>query len=107
MAGGGATGDATLTRGLHTLNVTGTLSPDAICNYPHTGSHNSKPYYQREDAAYFIFYDTATTKWYITPELGVLGLNHWILAANGPTGVYSPVGTNTGDATVTVGEHVV
>lgn len=103
---GTATGDATLTLGYHTLSVTGTLSPDAICNYPHAGTHNNLPYYLREDEGFYIFYDTGTTAWYITPELGVLGTDHWILDAGGPTGVYTPVGTNTGDATVAVGEHV-
>jgi len=85
-------------------SVTGTLSPDAVCNYPLGGAFNGKAYYKRSDGAYFIWWD-GTDTWYISVVLGTPGAGHWLRNDPAIIGVFTAVAPNTGDATVGAGEH--
>ena len=82
--------------------VTGTLSPDATCNYVLGGAFNGKAYYKRADNAYKIWWD-GTTTWYISVVLGTPGTGHWKRINVAIAGAYTAVAPNTGEATVAAG----
>ncbi len=103
--GGDATGDATLTVGYHTVNVTGTLSPDVTCNYPYTGTHHDKPFYMRSDAVFYIWWDTETTSWILSDALDSKVGPYWQRIDPSVIGLYTPQNTATGEATVALGQH--
>ena len=87
------------------LAVTGTLLPDATCNYTYAGIHEGHEYWRRADGGYFIWWDLPTTSWNISVLLGTPGEAYWQNIGSYPDGIYSPMGTATGDATATIGEH--
>jgi hypothetical protein len=82
--------------------VSGTLSPDATCNYILGGAFNGKAYYKRADNAYKIWWD-GTTTWYISVVLGTPGTGHWKRINAAIAGAYTAVEPNTGAATVAAG----
>jgi hypothetical protein len=87
------------------VNVTGTLSPDATCNYVSPGHYGGVPYAQRQDEAYHIWYDSGGDVWNISVELGVQGTAYWTKSSGDITGAYTAGGTATGEATVALGSH--
>ena len=101
---GTATGDATLALGFHTLNVTGVLTPDATCNYPYGGLHNTRPYWRRQDGLFHIWWSVQSSAWFISELLGTPGSQFWSRQDPSPLGDYDPT-VATGTATVAVGEH--
>ena len=84
--------------------VTGTLSPDATCNYETAGWYNGKGYARRIDGAYFIWWD-GTDTWTISAVLGTQGTEYWTRVDPNIVGVYALGGTATGEATVAEGTH--
>lgn len=85
--------------------VTGTLTPDATCNYEYFGEYEGKQYFRREDGNYFLWWKPLDSSWNISELLGDEGVESWKLIDPCPAGVYTPQGTATGDATVILGEH--
>ncbi|MBA7482934.1 hypothetical protein ES707_18438 [subsurface metagenome] len=85
-------------------NVTGTLTPDMVCNYAINGAFNGKAYFRRTDGGFFIWWD-GNTKWTISILLGIQGEAWQELEAADPAGVYTIGGTATGECTVAAGEH--
>lgn len=59
----------------------------------------------RTDEAYFLWWDITSTSWNISEVLGTQGALYWQHIDPSITGLYSPQGTATGDATVALGEH--
>ncbi len=84
--------------------VTGTLTPDATCNYTTVGWHNGKGYARRADGAYYIWWDGIDT-WTISAVLGVQGTDYWTRTDPNINGVYAIGGTAIGEATVAEGTH--
>lgn len=85
-------------------NVTGTLTPDATCNYFLAGTHNGQPYCRRADGAYFIFSNFAY--WLIATELNDDISPEWHRDfEDGIAGEYLPTLPNTGSAFVSTGPH--
>jgi len=86
-----------------TYVVTGTLNPDATGNYLYAGTYNGKPYYRREDGAYFIWWCSSTSPdyWIISTAAGVIGgpIAYWYRESP-EIGNYAAAGTATGTATV-------
>lgn len=86
-------------------NVTGTLTPDATCNYIATGHElNGKFIFRRIDSAYHIWWGYAGV-WNITVDIAKLGTAYWQRIDPNIIGVYTPMGTALGNATVGLGEH--
>lgn len=87
------------------VNVTGTLTPDATCNYVSPGHYGGVPYAQRQDGAYHIWYNSGGDIWNISVELGVQGTAYWTKSGGTIAGDYTAGGTATGTATVALGAH--
>lgn len=86
-------------------NVTGEIYPDATCNYFLTGTYNGKPYYRREDGAWFIWWDDVYEFWVISVLLGDVGESWWIRSDPSPIGEYVSGGEVGGTPTFSVGLH--
>ena len=84
--------------------MTGTLAPDATCNYATEGWLNGKGYAKRSTGGYYIWWD-GVDSWILSVELGVTGTDHWKRTDPSILGVYGPEGAATGDATVAEGTH--
>lgn len=89
----------------HDYAVTGTLSPDATCNYYATQWYNGRAAFRRADGSYWIWWD-GTDTWNISAVLGTQGADYWTRTDPDPAGTYTPGGTATGTATVAAGTHV-
>lgn len=101
----GAVGTLTLSAQYpETHNVTGTLTPDATCNYHEAGVHNGRPYFEREDSAYFLWW--AGFWWTLTNGLGVHNSEWrsipWIVR---PCREYQAMADTEGQASIAMGEH--
>jgi len=91
-----------VTGALYKLNVADTLDPDMSGDYTAAGTLAEKPYYERNDSQYFIWWNDDDTSWYITPILGAAGtLGHFTKSAEPVTGEYTAVLPATGTPTVT------
>ena len=86
-------------------HVTGTLVPDATCNYFVTGEHNGKPYYRRADGAFFIWWFEEGGAWIISIGLEVLEPDRWQSPYEVIEDIYYYVGTYVGFPTVSAGPH--
>ncbi|MBA7474991.1 hypothetical protein ES707_10354 [subsurface metagenome] len=84
--------------------VTGTLTPDASCNYTTVGWHNGKGYARREDGGFYIWWDGIDT-WTISAVLGTQGTEYWTRTDPNIIGVYAIGGDAIGEATVAEGTH--
>jgi hypothetical protein len=87
--------------------VTGTLTPDSTGDYFEAGIHNGKPYYEREDSTWFLWYRYISMVevhlWYISLTLGDPAGTLWMKQTDTfepPPGSYSPENEATGTATV-------
>lgn len=59
-------------------NVTGDLTPDASCTYFKAGTYGGKPYYRRQDGAYFIWwYVSPVSEWWISDTVGGADVGWW------------------------------
>lgn len=85
--------------------MTGTLNPDATCNYDFYGTYDVQDYFRRRDGSYFIWWENVVGDWVISSTLGVKGAAWWIRNDPDPVGTYTNMGTATGIATVQNGEH--
>jgi len=81
--------------------VAGTLVPDSAGSYTTRDWYGNKAYSQRADTGYSIWWDTDTDSWIISAILGTKGTDWWSRTDPDIIGVFSPLGTATGDATVT------
>lgn len=86
-------------------NVTGTLTPDATCNYFLAGTYNGKPYYRRADGAYFIWWNVLNDTWFISSILGEYNPPYWFHDTELIVGIYEPGDETFGIATVSLGPH--
>jgi len=86
-------------------NVTGTLSPDAVCNYEYVGEYAGWPLYQRFDGAYHLWRKVSLSEWRIGVTPGESGDGYWYRSGASMIGNYSSYGTFTGTATVAMGSH--
>lgn len=68
------------------------------------GTHEGKPYYVRQDEAYYIFWFPEGPAWWIRSELAVGEPPAWTLYNANPPGNYDPTAPATGVATVTACE---
>lgn len=83
-------------------NVTGDINPDATCTYHKAGTYNTKPYYKRQDGAYFLWWAPIVSSWIISQSLGHYASNAW--GRPEPiVGNYAPIAPATGLATVSEG----
>lgn len=101
----GAIGLLTLTAQYpETHNVTGDLLPDATCNYHEAGVHNGRPFFERGDSAYFLWWDGFW--WTLTNDLDVYDTEWrslpWIVR---PSHDYQPMPVAEGWASIAMGEH--
>jgi hypothetical protein len=87
------------------FNVTGTLSPDATCNYFEAGTYNGYPYYQHEEGNWFLWAFVSVPRWIISETVGD-GLIVWRKdGLETPVGAYDPYIGCSGIATVSAGAH--
>lgn len=85
--------------------MTGTLNPDATCNYHYAGTDlNGYDYFKRADGAYYLWYD-GITDWNISVLYSIPGADYWTRTDPNLVGLYAPQGNATGNATVILGEH--
>ena len=83
--------------------VTGTLAPDATGVFNWFGYANGRPTYKLDGAEWYIWSDgDFPWNWWLTTVPGFPGVAHWKRSDPNILGVYSPLGTATGDATVAV-----
>jgi len=96
------TADPTIVTGaLYKLSVSDTLSPDMSGNYTAEGTLAEKPYYERSDGSYYIWWNDDDESWYISPILGAAGaLGHFTKASEPVTGEYTAVLPATGTPTI-------
>ena len=80
--------------------ITGTLSPDATGVYVRNGQYGGKPAFERVDGAYWIWWNSAASGWYITCAKGVSLPGAWAVINNDIVNNYPGGGTHTGTATV-------
>ena len=80
--------------------ITGDGNPSPNGHYFENGVYNGEPCYEREDGAFWIWWNSTFEYWAISvaPDDEVAGT--WSLAVGGPPGEYSPQGTYTGNAVV-------
>jgi len=83
-------------------NVTGTLEPDATCNYIEAGINDGKPYYRRLDSAFFIWWSAGFESWTISKNLCEEGEAFWFRMNPEITGVYGAGGAASG---IPTGSH--
>lgn len=85
----------------NTINVTGSISPDATGTYTAKGTFGTIPYYQRGTDNYFIWWVGAGNNYYLSTELGVTTVS-WIKdpSTSYPGNYTVNVGGTTGTATV-------
>lgn len=84
------------------LSVAGVLDPDSTCTYLKAGTYNDQPYYRRLDGAYFLWWDGFNT-WFISPELGTLGVPVFYRKDPNIEGAYLPDAGAAGTATISFG----
>jgi len=77
------------------------LSPDVTGTYNPIGPYNDKPSYQLATNGWFIWWD-GVDSWKISTLRGTPGAAYWTRTDPAIGGLYTPGGTATGDATVTV-----
>jgi len=83
----------------------GSFSPDCSCNYVKQGTYNSKSYYARTDAFWYIWYNGAGL-WYISEQLGVVGDKGWVRNSSATMlGSYVAYGLASGNPAVALGGH--
>lgn len=87
-----------------THNVTGSLTPDSTCNYHEAGVHNGRPFFERGDSAYFLWWDTFW--WTLSNGLDVYD-NEWrsIPFIVRPCHDYQPMADTDGWASIAMEEH--
>ncbi|MCK5616901.1 hypothetical protein KAR91_84345 [Candidatus Pacearchaeota archaeon] len=84
------------------MHVTGTLDPRANCTYHKGGTHNDRPYYLRDDAEWYIWWN-GVDRWWISSELGITGIDKWSRIDPDIEGDYTNQPFAEGTATVTFG----
>lgn len=82
-------------------DVTGDGDPSPNGEYYYAGEYGGEPYYTRADEAYSIWWDTISSKWFITvaPGNGVAG--NWSRLGS-IAGIYGPVAPYTGNPVVAI-----
>jgi len=87
------------------LQIGGSLSPNATCNYTCGGLYNDRIYYKRiVDSAWIIWWN-GVNSWIISTILGTLGTAYWQRINTNVLGDYQPQGIASGTATVSFGIH--
>lgn len=75
------------------------MTPDGTGKYLQTGTYGGKPYYRREDGAYFIWWK-APADWFISVGIEDVAAGSWKLTDPDVDGVYDPIAEYLGIATV-------
>jgi hypothetical protein len=86
------------------FHVSGSITPNATCNYLLAGFFNGKNYYSRS-GNYFIFWLPISFCWVLSSVLGSHAGFYWSKINDPVQGNYLPHGTATGTAIVSVGGH--
>lgn len=81
---------------------TGVTSPVSAGVYTWAGEYNGQMYFRRADGAFFIWWNTSASLWYITALLGTLGTGSWQSPTTAVVGTYTPNGTYTGNPVVAI-----
>jgi len=78
------------------------ISPDAEGTYNLAGTHGGEDYWEREDSAYFIWWNTGNDTWYISDTLGgaIGGGDAYWYRQVGEIGTYMDGGTASNPAVV-------
>ncbi len=91
------------------LIVTGALDPDVTGSYKEHGTYGGQPTYKKKDELWFIWYDDSGAPadhwWNISPRVGFLVPPYWekySLILPPPTGIYNPIDSAVGTATVSL-----
>jgi len=82
--------------------VTGELTPDSSGNYFYAGQKNGKPYYRRDDGAFFLWWNIVGISWWVINTNLDVFYPWWTKQDDQHiiTGSYNPYGGYTGIATV-------
>ncbi len=86
---------------LRSYEVTGTLDPDTTGTYNPVLSYNDKRCYEITTTQWFLWWDGIDT-WNISTIPGIQGTDFWTRTDPDIEGLYTPGGTATGDATVSL-----
>jgi hypothetical protein len=84
-------------------DVSGTLFPDRIGNYPFAGTFNGQSYYENVTHHYALWYKLDPTSWIISSSPGSEVGARWVKGNAIITGNYFAINPATGTATVTPG----
>lgn len=82
------------------MTVTGTLDPDATGDYNYLQQYNGRYAYKLQGNGFDIWWSTPPDEWHISAVLGDIGSASWSRQDPQIEGVYDPMGTATGHATV-------
>jgi hypothetical protein len=80
------------------------LNPDCSCNYFYAGTYEGKPYYRREDGAYFICWSESEAYWNLINDM-IFPVHVWRRYDSNILGEYQPVPGTFGIAVVSAGPH--
>jgi len=83
------------------LIVSGTMTPDVTGAFTETGTNDGKPTYY-DGATYYIWWNTANTRWFISTAVGVVPTDGFELVNADPEGTYTALGIYTGSALVAI-----
>lgn len=95
--------EAWVTEWFTPYSVTGQLGPNATCLYFKAGTYWDRPYYRRQDGAWFIWWYGLYDSWVISVIVGGYGTAFWGRESTEVAGEYLPHLDATGNATVTLG----
>jgi len=70
--------------------------------YTFTGFYGGKDYHSRGGLNYWLWWDIPTTSWIIGGPPGTKGTYYWQAVRPGVPGIFTPCGTATGEATVSL-----
>ena len=84
--------------------ITGPTDPNITQIYYNKGNYNEKPYYGKVDELFFIWWD-GIDSWIISDTVGETGTTHWKRTNPDVVGEYTPFGTATGTATVSIAKR--
>jgi hypothetical protein len=106
---GTATGDPVLTVASYPVgsppmtsyDVTGTLSPDETGNFVQEGTYGGQNYYRHLTKDWYLWWNELGA-WMISHVMGEAGTSYWYRESETIEGEYTPQGSATGVATVTL-----
>ena len=81
------------------INVAGTLAPDVTGDYAYDSDYLGTRAFKLSTGSWYLWYTSGSDTWTISTVIGTPGTDYWTKVGN-IWGVYGPLGTATGDATI-------